>query len=143
MALSQLRRSYPEFQARNTTLIEVGPSASTNARKAFKRYLGNRELEFPYLCDPDWSVHKQYGLHTARSRGEQMQYVSRSVVEMLKSRPFIPPHRVENGKLGSAMQHGLFVVDEAGIIRFTHVDSPTSRYPPPADLLAVLDNLAT
>ena len=49
-----LRRGYPEFQARNAQLVEVGPNVPALAKRAFRQYLSGRDLEFPYLCDPEW-----------------------------------------------------------------------------------------
>ena len=60
--MSQLRHSYPEFQARNTEVMEIGPQPPDVAQRAFQIYLRGRELEFPYLCDPEWVVHHLYAL---------------------------------------------------------------------------------
>ncbi len=138
MALSQLRSSYAEFQSRNAALVEVGPTPPAAARRAFHRCLGNRDLEFPYLCDPAWSVHRQYGLHS----------VSPAAVPELRVRAAAalaatPPYDVPDAELRrittTFLEHGLFIIDEGGTVQYAHVSTPASPLPTVAVLLEVLD----
>lgn len=137
--MSQLRHSYPQFRARHAELLEVGPGLPANAARAFRQYLGDRELEFPYLCDPGWSVHAQYGLREL-GPGEKLRELPALALSQVTRRPFVAPHPVETARLATrAMQQGLFLVDEEGVVRHTYVTSPSGQLPPPSSLLELLD----
>lgn len=143
MALSQLRYGYPEIRARNAELIEVGPNVPTSAVRAFRQYLGGRELEFPYLCDPSWTVHTRYGLRHV-GPDEALSPSDSSILEQIARQPAITPTRAETRRLhGNPMQQGLFIIDETGVVRYGYVTTPTGPLPPIAALLAVLDSLTT
>ena len=141
MALSQLRQDYPEIRARNAELIEVGPNVPASAVRAFHQYLGGRELEFPYLCDPGWTVHTRYGLlHVGLD--EAVSPSDPSILEQIARQPAVTPARAESRRLRSnPMQQGLFIIDEVGVVRYAYVTTPTGPLPPIAALLAVLDSL--
>lgn len=139
--LSQLMRSYREFRARNVELLEVGPNVPASAARGFRQYLGGRELEFPYLCDPEWTVHARYGLRPV-GPGETLRALPLMSFRQLADRPFVTPRADELGRLvAHPVEQGLFVIDEAGLIRYAYVTTPSGKLPPPASLLAVLDDL--
>lgn len=141
MALSQLRRSYPEFQARSAELVEVGPNVPANALWAFRHYLGGRELEFPYLCDPSWSVHARYGLRLVEP-DQPLEPVDQLLLQELAHQRAVRPVPAEARRLKARpMQQGLYVVDEVGRVRYAYVTTPTGPLPPTTTLLAVLDGL--
>lgn len=134
-----MRHSYPEFRARNAELIEVGPDTPASARQAFRQYLGGRELEFPYLCDPGWTVHARYGLRQL-SAGDALKSQAVSALALFTVRPFVTPRPAAVGKLmRCVIQQGLFIVDEGGIVRYAYVTAPNGQLPPAETLLAVLD----
>jgi len=140
--MSQLRRSYPEFQKRDTELLEVGPSLPANAVRGFRQYLGGRLPEFPYLCDPEFTVHRQYGLRPLGGR-ETLRTNALSAVAQVTDRPFVMPRPGEVGKLiAHPMEQGLFIVDEAGLIQYVYVTMPSGKLPTAAMLLAELDKRA-
>lgn len=137
--MSQLRRSYPEFQRRNTELLEVGPSLPANAIHGFRQYLGGRMPEFPYLCDPDFTVHRLYGLRPVGGR-ESLKTNALSAITQVTARPFVTPTPKEVGKLMThPMEQGLFIVDQSGVVQYIYVTMPSSKLPTPATLLAELD----
>ncbi len=139
MALSRLRRSYPEFQARSAELVEVGPNVPSNAVWAFRLYLGGRELEFPHLCDPSWSVHARYGLRLAEPDEAPAPVDPLHLRELARQRAVRPVPTEARRLQANPMQQGLYVVDEIGRVRYAYVTTPTGPLPPPATLLAVLD----
>ena len=140
--MSQLRRSYPEFQKRNTELLEIGPSLPANAVRGFRQYLGGRMPEFPYLCDPDLTVHRQYGLRPVGGR-ENLKANALSAVAQVTDRPFVTPRPGEVGKLvANPMEQGLFIVDQAGLIQYVYVTTPSGKLPTPNMLLTELDQRA-
>ena len=141
MALSQLRGGYYQIRTRNAELIEVGPNVPANAVRAFRQDLGGRELEFPYLCEPSWTVHTRYGLRHV-GPGRALKTRSASALKRMTWQPGVTPVPIETRRLvASPMQHGLFVIDEEGVIRYTYVTTPTGPLPSTAALLAVLDAL--
>jgi alkyl hydroperoxide reductase subunit AhpC len=143
LALSQLRHDYPEVRARNAELIEVGPNVPAGAVRAFHQYLGGRELEFPYLCDPDWTVHTRYGLRHV-GLDEVLHPSDSSILEQIARQPAVTPARAETRRLrANPMQQGLFIIDEAGVVRYAYVTTPTGPLPPTAAILAVLDSLTS
>jgi peroxiredoxin Q/BCP len=55
--MAQLRQDYPEFIARNTDIVVVGPEDANG----FKSYFQKESLPFTGLPDPKASVLKLYG----------------------------------------------------------------------------------
>jgi peroxiredoxin len=55
--MAQLRQDYPEFVARQTAVVVVGPEDS----RAFARYWAENKLPFIGLPDPKHTVLKLYG----------------------------------------------------------------------------------
>lgn len=122
-------------------LIEVGPDVPSTARRAFRHYLDGRELEFPYLCDPAWEVHQQYGLR--RSRRDQAQSLRVRASRILQADPFpvTPPEPEKTRSLNTVMESGLFLIDEAGVVRHSRVASPAESLPSVSKLLPLIDSL--
>ncbi len=52
-----MRRDYPEFEARDTLVVSVGPEGA----REFQDYWGQHDLPFVGLPDPEHSVLKLYG----------------------------------------------------------------------------------
>ncbi len=138
-----MRHGYPEIRARNAELIEVGPNVPTSAVRAFRQYLGDRELEFPYLCDPSWTVHTRYGLRHVEP-AEALAPSDSSVLDEIARQPAVTLARAETRRLhANPMQQGLFFVDEAGVVGDAYVTTPTGPLPPIAALLAILESLTS
>ena len=139
LAMAQLRRSYPEFQKRSTEFVEIGPSLPANAVRGFRQYFGGRMPEFPYLCDPDFTVHRQYGLRPVGGR-ETLKTNALTMAAQVTGRPFVTPTPDEVGKLiAHPMEQGLFIVDESGLIQYVYVTTPSGKLPTAATLLGELD----
>ena len=139
VAMSQFRRSYPEFQKRSTEFLEIGPSVPANAVRGFRQYFGGRMPEFPYLCDPKFTVHRQYGLRPVGGR-ETLKTNALTMVAQVTDRPFVTPRPDETGKLMThPMEQGLFIVDESGLIQYVYVTTPAGKLPTVATLLGELD----
>ena len=141
--MSQLRRNYAEFRSRGACLIEVGPNVVENAIRAFRRYLAGRELEFPYLCDPDWRVHRLYGLKEVGA-AEGLKVAAKTLLAQVSSRPLVAPVVSELGRLAlHPMEQGLFLIDGDSIIRYGLVTAPSGILPPVRDLLSRLEDAGT
>lgn len=137
----RLRKGYADFRARDTELVEVGPNLPALAKRAFRHYLGGRDLEFPYLCDAEWGVHKRYGVYLLNSQEEaDMERVKPQA--LAEGGGPIPPEPTEDRRLSKTpMAHGLFILDRDGVIQYTHIAAPAPPLPTVPSLLAVLDDL--
>jgi peroxiredoxin len=115
--MSRLARIYPELQKREAEVLEV---TTSNPRRA-KTYASKFPIPFPYLADPDYEVHRQWGLGY-RSNGP-MYYVK----GVLSGPPKNPPPN-DFGDFMPALTElpailtdddmGFFIVDKAGIVRY-------------------------
>ena len=56
--MSQLARGYERIRSLGADVLQITPT--TPGRAAF--YVRNFTLPFVYLCDPDYSVHRQWGV---------------------------------------------------------------------------------
>jgi peroxiredoxin len=139
VAMSQLQRSYPEFQRRSTEFLEIGPSLPANAVRGFRQYFGGRLPEFPYLCDPNFTVHRQYGLRPVGGR-ETLNTNALTMGAQVTDRPLLTPTTDDVSKLNAhPMEQGLFIIDELGLIQYVFVTSPSGKVPSAGILLAELD----
>lgn len=139
MWLSQLRPQYAELRNRQSAFVVVGPSAPANSDRVFRHYLGETPPELHYLCDPTWAVHSMYGLQPVRLR-ERAALYSASTAALFASRSSVQADPLEASRMiVKTLQQGLFGIDEAGVVRYAHVSSPSTRLPPFEDVLAPLD----
>lgn len=56
--MSQLARGYPRLKAAGAEVLQVTPTKPERARF----YAQHFPIPFPYLCDPDYRVHRAWGL---------------------------------------------------------------------------------
>ena len=82
-----------------------------------------------------------YGLQRI-SPGQVAKLAGRATLRFAADRPVVPPRPRESLRVLTPLQQGLFVIDEAGVVRYTYVASPASFILPPAKLLEVVDGLA-
>lgn len=116
--MSQLARGYPRFRELGAEVLEITVSPPSRARLYARKYT----LPFPYLCDPDYRVRREWGLDArshsplwylntflAASRGPQGE-----PTEFGSTAPdFLQMHR-----LLADEDAGLFIVDRQGIVRY-------------------------
>ncbi len=133
---------YPDIRARGGELVEVGPNVPANAVDGLRQYLGGRELEFPYLCDQGWGVHRLYGLRHVDAAEFLRAKAEAERIKASESLSLRPPMVELRQMLEHPMEQGLFVIDREGVIRLAHVSSPVGPLPSTDDLLAVLDGLS-
>lgn len=115
--MSQLARAYGEFAARQAEVVEVTNSTPERARVYAQKF----GLRFPYLCDPDYSVRRTWGLGV-RSHGPV--YYAKSLYKGLTApkveTEFVgEPFKVtEMPSLLADEDMGFFIVDKSGVIRY-------------------------
>jgi peroxiredoxin len=116
--MSQLARVYPQIKERAGEVLEV--TNSTPARAGF--YARQFKLPFPYLCDPDHRVHRQWGLGV-REHGIGY-YVGGYIKGAMAPKPpndigyFFPPID-ETRNLVADDDMGFFIVDKRGTVRYS------------------------
>ena len=115
--MSQLARAYGEFAARQAEIVEVTNSTPERARVYAQKF----GLRFPYLCDPDYSVRRTWGLGL-RSHGPL--YYAKALYQGMTA------PKVETGFVGEPFKvtempglladedMGFFIVDKSGVIRY-------------------------
>jgi len=116
--MSQLARVYPEIQKLDGEVVQVSVSRVRRARLYAQKF----KLPFPYLCDPDYRVHRQWDL-APRSHG--LGYYIRGYIQgaMAPKPPndlgdFFPPLD-ETPNLVSDDDMGFFIVDKRGVVRYS------------------------
>ena len=116
--MGQLSRAYPRIKEHGGEVLQV--TGSTPARAQF--YARQFKLPFPYLCDPDHRVHDAWGVEK-RSHG--LGYYAKTFVTAMRSE--MPANDYGNFKpslgempgLLADEDMGLFIVDRAGVVRYT------------------------
>jgi peroxiredoxin len=124
--MTQLARGYPEFKARGAELLQITGSKPAQARLYAKQFT----LPYPYLCDPDRTVRRSWGMDV-RSHGPL--YYAKNLIEGMRApRPendfgtFAPPP----GELPNLLTDddmGLFVLDKAGVVRYASTSAAVDR----------------
>ena len=115
--MSQLARAYGEFAARDAEIVEVTNSTPERARVYAQKF----GLRFPYLCDPDYSVRRTWGLGV-RSHGP-VYYATTLYKGMTAPKPATdyvgePFKLTEMPGLLADEDMGFFIVDKAGVVRY-------------------------
>jgi peroxiredoxin len=142
--MSQLARSYGEFAARDTEIVEVTNTTLERAR-VYARTFG---LRFPYLCDPDYSVRRSWGLGVRRhgpAYYAKMLYMGMTGPKIESDYAGEPATLTEMPKLLADDDMGFFIVDKTGVIRYALGGSyvtPTGmrQIPSNAEILRELDD---
>jgi peroxiredoxin len=115
--MSQLARGYPAIRDRGADVIEVTPTPPERARFYARHY----RLPFPYLSDPEYAVHRAWGLAV---QPNTLAYFTTAVLTgMWMPKPpndFGPakPTLRELPKLVQQTDMGFFVVNRDGIVRY-------------------------
>jgi len=115
--MSQLARGYARIKEHGGEVLEV--TNSTPARAQF--YARQFKLPFPYLCDPDYGVHRQWGIDR---RAHGPAYYVKTFIAGVTSTP--PPNDYGNfkpaiGEFAGVLADddmGMFIIDRAGAVRY-------------------------
>jgi peroxiredoxin len=133
--VAQLRRDQLRFAHAGACVALIGQGSAEQARAFSGRHL----VPFPLLLDPHRLAFHAYGLTRASLR----QVFSPSVGVIL-ARQLDPETRQRGLQGGSFMQTpGTFVIDRAGIVRFTHRSRTIAEAPSIEALLSVIRELGT
>jgi peroxiredoxin len=115
--MSQLVRGYPTFQALHTEILQVTPSTPERGRF----YARGFAIPFPYLCDPDYSVRRSWGLEM-RSHG--VGWYARALLAGMRA----PQPPSDFGKVPTSPREipalltdedmGFYILDRNGFVRY-------------------------
>ena len=115
--MSQFARSLGRLKAAGTEVIQITPTKLDRARF----YVKNFPIPFPYLCDPDLTVHREWGLgvrsHSLLWYLQKFQAGSKMTMpEAEIGNPKTP--LTELPALFRDTDMGLFVLDRQGVVRY-------------------------
>jgi peroxiredoxin len=115
--MSQLARGMNRLKAAGVEVIQITPTQPERARF----YVKNFPIPFPYLCDPDLSVHRAWGLgvrsHSMLWYLQRLQSGARGVAPPSD----IGDPRKQLNEVPSLLRDtdsGLFVLDRQGVVRY-------------------------
>jgi peroxiredoxin len=115
--VSQLARAYPRIREQRAEILEVTNTSPARAQAYARQFA----LPFPYLCDPEYRVSREWGLDK-RAHGAGY-YVKTFLTGMKMERPpsdfgdVKPTLREIPGMLADD-DMGFFIVDRAGVVRY-------------------------
>jgi peroxiredoxin len=124
--MSLFARGMDRLKAAGTEVIQVTPTKPERARF----YVQNFKIPFPYLCDPDMSVHHVWGLGM---RSHSLLWYLQKFQAGGKMMP--PPSEVGDPKtlltefpvVLRDTDSGVFVVDREGIVRYRNTGAYMSE----------------
>jgi alkyl hydroperoxide reductase subunit AhpC len=131
--LAQLRHAHDRFQAAGVQVVAVGLGTPVRTRE----FRASMRLPFPVLCDPRRRVYREYGLMRMRP-GD-----SRALDSIARLAIATAQHGGALSRDQDMLQlGGVFIVDTAGMLRFTHRARTQYDNPSPDSLLRVAGPLA-
>lgn len=144
--MSQLARSYEEIRGCGAEVLEVSVSHLPSARVYAQKF----KLPFPYLCDPDYRVRRDWRL-AAPSYGplHVMHAIYTGMTTTMPPNDFGmngPPPFDEMRNVFRPDDMGFFIVDKQGIVRYAlaaSYESAGASHPIPtgAEIVAELAKL--
>jgi len=132
--MSQLARGYPQIKALGAEVLQVTPTTPERARFFAKNF----SIPFQYLCDPDYEVHRQWGVDV---RSHSLAWYAK-MFHAASKLEMPPPTEIGNPKstlrelpqMLADSDMGFFVLDRDGIVRYTlsgsYIDGHGSRQIP-------------
>lgn len=120
--LAGFRKRYAEIQARGGQVAGITPSDTDSAARTAR----SMQLPFPLLADLRRRSFVAYGLFEA-----PLSEIVRPEVLIRTAREWTRGNVAPINPFGSAFTQlgGLFVIDTAGVVRFSHLASPVFNYP--------------
>lgn len=137
--MAQLRLGYPEIQKSGAEVLQVTHNTAVEAQRYFKHY----PIAFPYLCDPERTVHEAYGLAMepasmknvvtsfAVSAGDLLRHGEKTALPL----PFMTRYGYKDSP------QAVVFVDRDGVIGHIVQAGPNAELPSNAEILRRLDGL--
>ena len=124
-----MRQRYDEVRARGGEVLAIGFDTLERA----ERYLGEQELPFPLLVDPEPRVYRAYGLEKGAWWRFLLPKVALGYWHMMESGAQVQRPEEDPLQLG-----GDFVVDPEGRLALVHPSKDPTDRPSVATLLAAI-----
>jgi len=135
--MAQLRLGYPEIERSGAEVLQITHNTALEAQRYFKHY----PIAFPYLCDPDRTVHERYGLALETASAKNVvASMATSVSDLVRhgEKTALPiPFMVRYGYKDSPQ--AVVFVDLEGVVRHVMQAGPNAELPSNAEILRRLD----
>jgi alkyl hydroperoxide reductase subunit AhpC len=135
--MAQLRLGYPEIQRSGAEVLQITHNTAAEAQRYFKHY----PIAFPYLCDPERTVHEAYGLAMETASAKQVvtsfMTAASDLVRHGEKTALPIPFMMRYGYKDSPQ--AVVIVDREGIVRHVVQAGPNAELPSNAEILRRLD----
>ncbi len=135
--MAQLRLGYPEIQRSGAEVLQITHNTAAEAQRYFKHY----PIAFPYLCDPERTVHEAYGLALETASAKQVvtsfATAASDLVRHGEKTALPIPFMMRYGYKDSPQ--AVVIVDREGIVRHVVQAGPNAELPSNAEILRRLD----
>ena len=134
-----MHQNRDEFERRGATVLAVGQGTGAEAAEVARE----EDVAIPVLGDPGHASYRSLGLGRAGWWGLLVEPMIENLLESFEnlrraSLRWSASPRSDVRQLG-----GVMIVDAGGAIRYLHRSKSTTDVPPTAELLGVLDGLAS
>lgn len=146
--MARLQLGYPKFKELGGEILQIAPGPMRTA----KFYFMTHKLFFPYLVDDKFESYERFGL-SDRGFPASFYYETRSWVKAILGGFWAQVVAARHDILGRqiirrliyhtfvAYEQGVFIVDRAGIVRFSRVIGPIGNIPSNEELMRELEKL--
>jgi len=137
--MAQLRLGYPEIQRSGAEVLQITHNTAAEAQRYFKHF----PIAFPYLCDPERTVHDAYGLALETASAKNVvASAATAASDFLRrgEKTALPiPFMMRYGYKDSPQ--AVVIVDREGIVRHVVQAGPNAELPSNAEILRRLDEI--
>ena len=137
--MAQLRLGYPEIARSGAEVLQITHNTAAEAQRYFKHF----PIAFPYLCDPERTVHEAYGLALETASAKNVvASATTAASDFLRrgEKTALPiPFMMRYGYKDSPQ--AVVIVDREGIVRHVVQAGPNAELPSNAEILRRLDEI--
>ncbi len=130
MDLQALQEALPEYERRGASLVAISPQVTSNGAKSMR----DNKLTFPVLSDPGNDVASRFGI---------LYHLPDYLVELYRDTFKIDLPQINGEPSWTLPLPGRFVIAPDRTILYAEVSADYTRRPDPAELLSVLQEVAT
>ena len=131
--LAQLRQAYPSLQKQGVEIVAVTMGRPSQARE----YCQEQDLPFVCLSDAERQSYAAYGLGSSLTATVHPTTWGAYAKSLLKGNVPLPASSGEE----AAQLSGIFIIDQAGIVRYAYRSQTVSDFPDSEALVAAVGDL--
>jgi len=136
--MAQLRLGYPEIQRTGAEVLQITHNTAVEAQRYFKHY----PIAFPYLCDPERTVHDAYGLALEPTQvANAVKSLAAATADVLRGQTTPSPIWFLARTHGRDSPQAVIFVDREGIVRHVIQAGPNADLPSNTEILRRLDGM--